>query len=134
MKKVINGTRVNALTKQTLDFSFRSIFSSDDYSRVNEVISLSPRRRDIVGSNRRKENYMVSVIQVRGIRIKCNQEELLANFSRNTIIILGVVDHKITFEDPVEYYEKEDVTLTANSPIRNATMQQSAMETQMLQC
>ena len=98
MKKAINGTRVNALTKQTLDFSFRSMFSSDDYSRVNEVISLSPRRRDIVGGNRRKENYMVSVIQVRGIRIKCNQEELLANFNRNRIIILGVVDHKITFE------------------------------------
>lgn len=55
MTKVINGTRVNALTKQTLDFSFRSMFSPDDYSRVNEVISLNPCRRNIVGMNGRKE-------------------------------------------------------------------------------
>ena len=110
------------------------MFSSDDYSRVNEVISLNPRKRDIVGRNRRKEklkllnlkeNYIVSVIKLQAVRNKSNQEELLANFSRYRIIILGVVDHKIILGDPVEYYEKEDITFATNSAIRNATMQQS---------
>ena len=49
-----------------------------------------------------------------------------SQFQQNRIVILGIVDHKIPHEGPVEYHQKENVTFTTRSAVRNATMQQSA--------
>ena len=73
--------------------------------------SLNTPGRDMVDRNRKKgkfklfnfkKAYIVSVLNVRTIRRKSKQEELLQLFSKNRIQILGIVHHKIIRDDHME--------------------------------
>ena len=83
----------------------------------------------MVGRNRKKEkfkllklkkDYIVSVLNVGSIRRKSKKEELKQLFIKNRIDILGVVDHKNIHDDPIEYYEKQNVTFITTSATKNA--------------
>ena len=59
-------------------------------------------------------------MNVRTIREKRKQEELLSHLNKYKIDILGITDHKIVHDDPIEYHEKDNSTLITISATRNA--------------
>ena len=59
-------------------------------------------------------------MNVRTIREKRKQEELLSHLNKYKIDILGIIDHKIVHDDPIEYHEKDNSTLITISATRNA--------------
>ena len=59
-------------------------------------------------------------MNVRTIRKKGKQEELIKHFNNYKVDILGIVDHKIIHDDPIEYHEKDNSTLITTSATRNA--------------
>ena len=67
-----------------------------------------------------KRDYIVSVLNVRIIIRKSKQEELMQIFTKNRIDILGIVDHKIIYDDLTEYHEKQNVTFMTTSATTNA--------------
>ena len=67
-----------------------------------------------------KKNYIVSAVNVPTNRRKIKQEELMQLFTKNRIGILGIVDHKIIHDDPIEYHEKQNVTFITTSTTTNA--------------
>lgn len=100
-----------------------------DDSRINETTSLNPPGRDMVGRNRKKEkfkllklkkDYIVPVLNVGTVKRTIKKEELKQRFSKNRIDILGIVDHKNIHDDPIEYYEKQNVTFITTSATKNA--------------
>ena len=125
MTKVTLSTRVEAPKIPSLDL--RS-YPTDNDSRIDEATSLNPLGRDVVDRNRKKgkfkylhfkKDYIVSVLNVRTLRIKSKQEELMQLFSKNRIDILGIVDHKTIQDDPIEYHEKQNVTFITTSATTN---------------
>ena len=123
MTNVTNSTRVRAPNIQALDFH------SHTTVRINDAISLNPSGRDIADRNRNKgklkllnfkKDFTISLMNVRTIRKKSKQEELISHFNKYKIDILGITDHKIVHDDPVEYHEKENSTLITTSATRNA--------------
>ena len=110
MAKVINSTRVKTPANQSLDFSFQP---TDEYGRNNEAVSSNPNGRDLVDKNRRKEitkllkckkTYIVSVMNLTTLRNEIAQKELIANFTKKKLDILGIVDHKIVHENSAEFH------------------------------
>ena len=59
-------------------------------------------------------------MNVRTIRKKGKQEEIINHFNNYKVDILGIVDHKIIYDDPIEYHEKDNSTLITTSATRNA--------------
>ena len=125
MTNVTNSTRVKAPNIQALDF--RSHTTVD--GRINDAISLIPSGRDIADRNRNKgklkllnfkKDFTKSVMNVRTIRKKSKQEELISHFNKYKIDVLGIIDHKIVHDDPIEYYEKDNLTLITTPATRNA--------------
>ena len=51
---------------------------------------------------------------------KSKQEELINHFNNYKTDILGIVDHKIIHDDPIEYHEKDNSTLITTSATRHA--------------
>ena len=51
---------------------------------------------------------------------KSKQEELISHFNKYKIDILGIIDHKIVHDDPIEYHEKDNSTLITTSVTGNA--------------
>ena len=109
MTNVTISTRVKAPNIQALDF--RSHTAVD--GRINDAIYLNPSGRDIADRNRNKgklkllnfkKDFTISVMNVRTIRKKSKQEELISYFNKYKIDILGIIDHKIVHDDPVEYH------------------------------
>ena len=67
-----------------------------------------------------KKDYIVTVPNVRTIRRKVSKKNL-CNFSLNIRLdILGIVEHKIIHDDPIEHHEKQNVTFTTTSATKNA--------------
>ena len=106
MANVTNSTRVKAPNIQALDF--RSHTTID--GRINDAISLNPSGRDITDRNRNKgklkllnfkKDFTISVMNVRTIRRKSKEEELISHFNKHKIDILGIIDHKIAQDDPI---------------------------------
>ena len=67
-----------------------------------------------------KKDCTISVMNVRTIRKKSKQEQLINHFNNYKVDILGIVDHKIIYDDPIEYHEKDNSTLITTSATRNA--------------
>ena len=59
-------------------------------------------------------------MNLRTIRKKSKQEELINHFNNYKIDTLGIVDHKIIHDDLIEYHEKDNSTLITTSATRNA--------------
>ena len=59
-------------------------------------------------------------MNVRTLRNEIAQKELIANFTKNKLDILGIVDHKIVNDDLVEFHEKQNATLIITSADRNS--------------
>ena len=51
---------------------------------------------------------------------KTKQQELINRVNNYKINILGIVDHKIIHDDPIQYYEKHNSTLITTSATKNA--------------
>ena len=51
---------------------------------------------------------------------KSKQEELISHFNKYKIDILGIIDHKIVHDDPIENHKKDNSTLITTSATRNA--------------
>ena len=124
MTNVTNSTRVKAPNIQALDFHSHTTVDG----RINDAITLNPSGRDITDRNRNKgklkllnskKDFPISVMNVRTITKKSKQE-LISHFNKYKIDILGLIDHKIIHDDPVEYHEKDNSTLTTTSATRNA--------------
>ena len=124
MTNVTNSTRVKAPNIQALDFHSHTTVDG----RINDAISLNPSGRDIADRNRNKgklkllnfkKDFTISVMNVRTIRKKSKQEEIISHFNKYKIDILGIIDHKIAHDDPVEYREKDNSTLITTSATRN---------------
>ena len=101
MTKVTIITRVEAPKIPSRDLSS---YPTDNDSRINEATPFNPLERDMVDRNRKKgkfkllnfkKDYIVPALNVRIIRRKSKQEELMQFFSKNRIDILGILDHKI---------------------------------------
>ena len=125
MTNVTNSTRVKAPNTKALDF--RSHTTVDVV--INDAISLNPSGRDIADRNRDKgklkllnfkKDFNISVMNARTIRKKIKREELISHFNKYKIDILGIIDHKIVHDDPIEYHEKDNSTLITTSATRNA--------------
>ena len=67
-----------------------------------------------------KKDCTISVMNLRTIRKKSKQEELINHFNNYKIGILGIADQKIIYDDPIEYHEKDNSTLITTSATRNA--------------
>ena len=113
---------------QILSLDLRS-YPTDDDSRINKATSLNPLGRDIIDRNKNKgkskpinlkKDYTVSVLNAQTIRRKSKQEKLMQLFSKNRNNILGIVDHKIIQDDPIENHEKQNVTFITTSTTTNA--------------
>ena len=125
MTKVTNSTTVKAPNIQVLDF--RSHTTVD--GRINDVTSLNPSGMDMADRNRNKgkltllnfkKDCNISVMNVRLLRKKSKQEELINQSNNYKIDTLGIVDHKIIHDDLIEYHEKDNSTLITISATRNA--------------
>ena len=110
---------------QALDF--RSHTTVD--GRINNATSLNPSGRGTADRNRNKgklkllnfkKDCTISVMNLRTIRKKSKQEELINHFNNYKIGILGIADQKIIYDDPIEYHEKDNSTLITTSATRNA--------------
>ena len=66
-----------------------------------------------------KKDCTISVMDVRTIRKKGKQEQLINHFNNYKVDILGIVDHKMIHDDPIEYHEKDNSTLITTSATRN---------------
>ena len=106
---------------------FRSHTTVD--GRINDVTSLNPSGRGRADRNRNKgklkllnfkKDCTISVMNLRTIRKKSKQEELITHFNNYKIGILGIADQKIIYDDPIEYHEKDNSTLITTSAARNA--------------
>ena len=67
-----------------------------------------------------KKDCTISVKNVQTIRNISKQEEVINHFNNYKIGILGIVDHKIIYDDPIEYHEKDNSTLITTSAARNS--------------
>ena len=67
-----------------------------------------------------KKDCTISAMNVRTVRKKSKQEELINHFNNYKIDMLGIVDHKIIHDDHIEYHEKDNSTLITISATRNA--------------
>ena len=111
MNKVTISTRAEAPKIPSLDLR---PYPTDDDSRINETISSNKLRRDMVDRNRKK--FQIFKFQE---WLYCISE-LMQLFIKNRIDILGIVDHKIIHDDPIEYHEKQNITFGTTSAITNA--------------
>ena len=67
-----------------------------------------------------KKDCTISVMNLRTIRKKSKQEELINHFNNYKIDILAIADHIIIHDDPIKYHEKDSSTLITTSASRNA--------------
>ena len=67
-----------------------------------------------------KKDCTISVKNVRTIRKKSKPEKLTNHFNNYKTDILGIADHKIIHDDPIEYHEIDNSTLITTSATRNA--------------
>ena len=123
MTKFTNSARVKAPTIKPVDFR---CYTTVD-GRINDVTSLNPSGRDMADRNRNKgklkllnfkKDCTTSVMNERTGRKKSKQE-LINHFSNYKTDILGIVDHKIIHDDPIEYHEKDNSQLITTSATRS---------------
>ena len=115
-----NNTRVRVPKNLTSDAGI-------DWQQSNEVVSLNPpgRGRTEDGACKTKNlvscksTTIVSTMNVRTIRERCNREELAANLIEHNIDILGIQEHRIVHNEPVKYEDMLGSTLITTSATKN---------------
>ena len=120
-----NSTRVKA--PATIDCPV--VEASSDTTEHSDGVSLNPANgRDTPdGRNEKtsllkcKKSIKISTMNVRTIRQKSRQIELVNNATKHNIEVIGIVDHKICHEDKIEYHQYDKYTLITTSAWRNAS-------------
>ena len=119
-----NSTRVKAP-----DNDCPVVAASSDSTEHNDDASLNPSNGRDASEGRSektsllkcKKSIKIATMNVRTIRLKSNQYELVNNATKHGIEIIGIVDHKICHEDELEYHQFEKHTLVTTSAWRNAS-------------